>query len=458
MKISRKLLTFLLLALVLLPISCGKKRTSNFNEKNLETKNTELNIKTIENTYGNNKENVETENTELNIENAENTSDNNEGNAETENTELNIENAENKNTSDNNKKNTETANTELNIEKEVHPEDFLCKIDEPKYFIIATMSYDMPDFTEKIKSAPKNKVISFFNDNVPFFDNDEDKIQILMNDAIVKFQNYIDDMVGVSFIDRSKIAQIEKEHEFQLSDWSNAKKTAEIGNALNANILLFLENFSYLKRNGGEYRFIANLVDINSMQKTSHSIVYSGKNLKIAPETLEGINFRNFQKISSIKNPFEDEMKLSITKPIRVAFSKMIKQNVSPLRSTKKIDLSKTNEYNPETFILDSNTKSFTYTSFYIDGFDSITLKKGEAVKSGTYNFIPCDQYITKIENQFYTDGKIGKFSIKIDNSTDNTFESYDVFTTDYYEYYFKFGSSELKDSLVNYYFQIIKN
>ena len=150
------------------------------------------------------------------------------------------------------------------ISEKVSPENFLCEIDEPKYFIVAPMSYDISEFEKKVSSYTKSK---------------DDEVLILMDEAILKFQNYIDDMVGVSFIDRSKIAQIEKEHAFQLSDWSNEKKTAEIGHALNANVLLFLENFSYLKDNGGEYRFKANFVDMNSMQTTSHSIVYTGRKL-----------------------------------------------------------------------------------------------------------------------------------------------------------------------------------
>lgn len=331
--------------------------------------------------------------------------------------------------------------------KDVHLEDFFCKIDEPKYFIIATMSYDMTSFKERITSTSEKRIDSFLN-------ADSNEISVLMDEAILKFQNYIDDMVGVSFIDRSRIAQIEKEHEFQLSDWSNEKKTAEIGNALNANILLFLENFSYLKNNGGEYRFTANLVDINSMQKTSHSIAYTGKKLTPSHEALDRINLDNFTKISSIENPFEDEMELSITKALKVSQSKIVKQNISPLRSTKKVTLSKTDNDCPKSLLLN-------YTSFSIDGVDSGTLTKENTVKNVTYKFTPCKQDIKKIDNQFYTDGKIGDFSIKVDN----TFERYDVFTLDNYEFYFKFGSSEskigtseLNNIVTNYYFQIIKD
>lgn len=325
--------------------------------------------------------------------------------------------------------------------KKVSPENFLCEIDEPKYFIVALMSYDISEFEKRISSYTKSK---------------DDEVLILMDEAILKFQNYIDDMVGVSFIDRSKIAQIEKEHAFQLSDWSNEKKTAEIGHALNANVLLFLENFSYLKDNGGEYRFRANFVDMNSMQTTSHSIVYTGRKLTASSESLGRISFRNFNKISQIENPFSDEIIFSMTKPMCVSQPKNTMQQISPLTSTRLLDFSMYTGYKPNTFMLRSKPEKLAYSSFSIDGIDSITLKDSDskAIKSGKYKFEPCEQNITKIGDKFYTDGKIGRFSIK----TDTSFESYDVFTKDYYEFFFYFGSKELTDMNVNYYLQVVKN
>ncbi|MBR5965841.1 MAG: hypothetical protein IK015_06990, partial [Treponema sp.] len=76
--------------------------------------------------------------------------------------------------------------------------DFLFQISEPKYFVIAPMSYSTEKFEDDNWSAKKK--------NQP-------SIRVaLLETAINKFENYIDDMLGVSFLDRSKIAQIEKEH------------------------------------------------------------------------------------------------------------------------------------------------------------------------------------------------------------------------------------------------------
>ena len=44
-----------------------------------------------------------------------------------------------------------------------------------------------------------------------------------------------------------------------------------------ANVLLFLDKFNYLDMNGGEYRFEAKIVDINTMQTISYLLIYTGK-------------------------------------------------------------------------------------------------------------------------------------------------------------------------------------
>jgi len=40
----------------------------------------------------------------------------------------------------------------------------------------------------------------------------------------------------VSLVDRSVVERVLNEHSFQTDDWSNHKKTAELGTALNADI------------------------------------------------------------------------------------------------------------------------------------------------------------------------------------------------------------------------------
>ena len=52
-----------------------------------------------------------------------------------------------------------------------------------------------------------------------------------------------------------------------------------------ANVLLFLDKFNYLDMNGGEYRFEAKIVDINTMQTISYLLIYTGKKLKPPVET-----------------------------------------------------------------------------------------------------------------------------------------------------------------------------
>lgn len=293
--------------------------------------------------------------------------------------------------------------------------DYLVKIKEPKLFVVAPMSYDTGNFPRE---------------NLPILD-----------EAIMKFENYIDEMNGFSFIDRSKIAQIEKEHKFQLSDWSNDSKTAEIGKSLNANILLFLDKFSYTK---GEIRFQAKFLDINTMQVSNLLLCYKEKVGKI--EIITGkFDPKDFTQISTEKNPFADEMKLSSVKAFRIPQNLALK-HTTPLGSYKKLDLSEYDEYEPKTPFL-------KLSSIEMDGFGSAEVKIGDEIEKGTYSFEPCEMYFEKIGNDFYTDGKIGSLSIH----TDKIYEKFDVFTANNREFFIKVGTKEL-NCVINYYMQFVKS
>ena len=314
-------------------------------------------------------------------------------------------------------------------------QDYLVSTSEPKYFIIAPMSYDTSKF-EQVNSRGKK-------------DHSVERL-ILLEEAISKFENYIDDMTGFSFIDRSKIAQIEKEHKFQLSDWSNDTKTAEIGRALNANVLLFLDKFNFLDQNGGEYRFEAKFVDINTMQTTTYLLVYSGKKLKEPTETLERINFRNFTQISSHENPFVEDLNFSVVKVFKtvqdskLTFGRNLK--ACPLGFLEKHELN-TDEMD------NSKYKISNFTSINFEGPNSITLVNNGIKIQGTYVFEPSEQFVEKIGFNYFTDGCIGKLSI----TSSGLYESYDVFTQNNREYYLKLNSAETEKITVNYYLQMVR-
>lgn len=298
--------------------------------------------------------------------------------------------------------------------------DYLVKIKEPKLFVVAPMSYDVSNF-------PK--------ENLPILD-----------EAILRFENQIDEMNGFSFIDRTKIAQIEKEHKFQLSDWSNDTKTAEIGKSLNANILLFLDKFSYIK---DEYRFQARFLDVNTMQILTLLLSYKEKTKQVVIETGK-FNPKDFTQISTAKNPFGDELNLAIVKKFRIPQNSLLsfgdKQNACPLGSYQKLDLSEYDEFMPKTSLLN-------VSSINIDGFGGVELKIGNSIEKGTYSFEPCEMYFEKIGDDFYSDGKIGSLSIH----TEKIYEKCDVFTQNNKEYFLKIGSAKPDSVFINYYLQTVK-
>ena len=167
--------------------------------------------------------------------------------------------------------------------KKVALHEVLAYTNEPKLYTIAPMTYDTVQF---VKNNSHDK--GMFGSEK---DNSAERLAVLEG-CITDFTHKVDELTGVSFLDRSKIAQIEKEHKFQLGDWSNDKKTAEVGKALNANIMLFFDKFAYID---SDYRFEAKFVDINTMQSASFNIVYKNPKKKIVtPENVAKLETSEF--------------------------------------------------------------------------------------------------------------------------------------------------------------------
>lgn len=315
-------------------------------------------------------------------------------------------------------------------------QDILVSTSEPSMYIIAPMSYDTKKFVED-NSHDKG----LFGTK----DNSVERLTILES-CITDFQNSIDSKTGVSFLDRSKISQIEKEHKFQLGDWSNNKKTAEVGKALNANILLFLDKFGFIDNGSGEYRFEAKFVDINTMQSTSYNVVYQNAKKKVVtPGVVQTISFRDFTPVSTKKNPFADEFELKTLKGFRTVQKNDLKE-VSPLGQVTKVELSEFDTKAPATDL-------FNATSIYFDGFGSVEFTYADKKENSTYTFDAIEMNLERMGNLFFTDGKIGTLTVK----TDSGYKKYDVFTENNREYYILLGSVTLEKATVHYYLQMVK-
>lgn len=315
--------------------------------------------------------------------------------------------------------------------KKLNIQDILVSTPEPAMYIIAPMSYDTNKFME---DNSHDKTL------LGVKDNSVERLAILES-CITDFQNSVDSKTGVSFLDRSKISQIEKEHKFQLGDWSNDKKTAEVGRALNANILLFIDKFGYIDNRSGEYRFEANFVDINTMQSASYNVVYQNAKKKVVtPGVVQNISFNNFTPVSTKKNPFADEFELKMSKGFRTVQKKEVKE-ISPLGQVTKVELSEFDTKAP-------STELFNVSSIYFDGFGSVEFTSEDGTNDSTYSFDAIEMNLERIGNQFYTDGKIGVLSVK----TEKGYEKFDVFTNNNREYYLRIGFAELDKAFVNYY------
>ncbi len=309
---------------------------------------------------------------------------------------------------------------------------------EPSMYVIAPMTYDTQKF---IQDNSHDSALFGLSEK----DNSVERLNILES-CITDFMNSVDYKTGVSFLDRSKISQIEKEHQFQLGDWSNDSKTAEVGKALNANILLFLDKFGFIDNGSGEYRFEAKFVDINTMQSASYNVVYQNAKKKVVtPQVVETISFKDFTPVSTKNNSFNDELSLKAIKTFRTVQNINIKET-SPLGQITKIDLSEFDTKAPVTDL-------FNVTSIYFDGFDEVEFKYSGETETATYTFEAIEKNLERIDDKFYTDGKIGMLTIK----TDSGYQKYDIFTENNREYYLHVGAAVLEKATVNYYLQLIK-
>ncbi len=320
----------------------------------------------------------------------------------------------------------------------IAPLDILVQTPEPSMYVIAPMAYDTKKFAQD--NSHDSAMFGFKT-----VDNSVKRLGILEN-CITDFQNKVDGITGVSFLDRSKISQIEKEHKFQLGDWSNNKKTAEIGKALNANILMFLDKFTYVDVKSGEYRFEAKFIDVSTMQTALFNVVYKNPKKKVVtPEVVSQISFKDFTPVSTKNDSFDDELSLKTQNVIRTVQNKNIK-TVSPLGKVKKLETSEFDVNVPKTEFYNAVVVNF-------DGFGELEMNDGKDSVSYPYTFDANEIYLERNGSVFYTDGKIGVLTVK----TEKGYEKFDVFTNNNREYYIRLGSVELEKAFVNYYLQMVK-
>ena len=308
---------------------------------------------------------------------------------------------------------------------------------EPLLYVIAPMTYDTKQF---VQDNSHDKALFGTKDN------SAERLTVLES-CITDFIRAVDDKTGVSFLDRSKILQIEKEHKFQLGDWSSASKTAEMGHALNANVLLFLDKFGFVDQGSGEYRFEAKFVDINTMRSSVYNISYQNAKKKITtPGVVQTISFRDFTAIPAESAPFSDELSLTVKNALRTV-QRSDMAEICPLGAVQKFALSEYDTLQPKTELL-------KLSSIIFDGFGGAELKWGDKSESATYSFTQSVPRRERVGYSFYTDGRIGTLTLK----TSAGEETLDVYTADNREFYLLLGNGFItnnffKDDVRLYYY-----
>ena len=126
---------------------------------------------------------------------------------------------------------------------------------------------------------------------VPFDTVDVDK-----NEANVLFEVFTSDFAGLGkarVVDRNSFDKIKAQHAFQTSDWSNSDKIAQLGKALNANMVITGQLMSFKGTLVATFRMLdVNTVEIiaTATERTSGTDELFGKLESMAKKLTNNIN------------------------------------------------------------------------------------------------------------------------------------------------------------------------
>ncbi len=97
-----------------------------------------------------------------------------------------------------------------------------------------------------------------------------------LNRFLKKVNETYKDTFALKVVDRSKLEEVMKEHQFQLSDWSDENKTAQVGKILNAHYILTCKSGPVTSNEYGIniYDIYLDFLDINTMEKIQYSYGY----------------------------------------------------------------------------------------------------------------------------------------------------------------------------------------
>ena len=213
---------------------------------------------------------------------------------------------------------------------------------------------------QETKGKPTILVIPFDAKNI-----EQTEVEVLLD----TFTNKIADSGKFKVVDRSKIDEIKKEHEFQNSNWSSDEKAAKLGNALNANIVVTGQLMPFKDKIVVSFR----MLDVNTME------IVTSATARVS-DTSEF-----FDKIPEIVKKLTGEIK-SISTTSNITTSKTESSSVSTNVSTPKtrstsstsnITTSKTESSSISTNISTPKTKSTSSTS-------NITTSKPESSSVST--------------------------------------------------------------------------
>lgn len=142
---------------------------------------------------------------------------------------------------------------------------------------------------------------------------------------------------GIILIDRQKLDEVKKEYSFQLSDWSDAEKTAEIGKALNADVLISID-FSFHNEDFARFYFSTLYLEFTNMQ-TFQKLVYEN-NMTFEQSMFDEVAFQslNLNALASqeLTKSLPDQLTFDNYRKSALKYTDSTREKISPFLRQKE--------------------------------------------------------------------------------------------------------------------------
>ena len=168
------------------------------------------------------------------------------------------------------------------------------------FFILAALTVCVTGCFEEYKAPPKITCALLLKDDS---DTQEDVPPRTKEYVYDKIEEALTKRTDLKILDRSKVEAIKKEHAFNMSDYSiDAKKTAEFGHSLGAELLCFVSVYN-------DERYKVEFLHVNTWQKKTVNGTYTKKTFskKIDYVSVSELGYVNLRELIDDAKESDDD-------------------------------------------------------------------------------------------------------------------------------------------------------